>query len=100
MLRTRLVMGTLLAVFAAGILVVDQAYPPYYPFLTVLVLVLSVAGCWELLQLLPPETRPRPWLCAAAVTALALANKSSWELIAIIFAAAVLGAFLVEMAAF
>lgn len=105
MLRTRLWMGALLIGLVAGMLAVDRHLQPWYPFLLLLLLVLAVAGCVELLHLLPAERRPDRWLCTAGVAALVLANWSRvlgagdvWLVIAGVFAAVILAAFLLEMA--
>src|SRR5262249_28455427 len=58
MLRTRLWMGAVLIALAAGVLVLDGWCAPYFPFLFVVVLGLSLLGCFEVLRLLPPERRP------------------------------------------
>ena len=115
MLRTRLWMGVILIALTVGVLVLDQWLTPWYPFLFVLVLLLTLVGCQELLQLLGPVRRPRPALCYTAVTALVAANwlpvlggwpgsppmdRDRWACIAAVFAAVILAAFVVEMAAF
>jgi phosphatidate cytidylyltransferase len=110
-------MGTLLITLALGALILDQRLArPWSPFLFVLVLLLSLLGCYELLQLL--ETRPRPpaWLCYTGITCLvasnwlpiviarlslrSTANGEPWTWICLVFAAVVIAAFLVEMTAF
>jgi phosphatidate cytidylyltransferase len=105
-------MGSILAVLAVGVLVIDQWLPPWYPFLFALVLGLSLVACFEMLALLGPARRPSPWLCYLAVTALVAANwcahvpglrhldNNPWRWLAGTFAAAVLSAFLTEMATF
>lgn len=116
MLRMRLGMGALLIAVTVGILVLDQRLKPWYPFLLVLVLGLTLRACSELLGLLGPPARPAAWLCYLAVAALVLTNwlpallaalapassRSSdpWRWIGGVFAAVVLAAFLVEMASF
>ena len=117
MLRTRLWMGTLLIALAIGAVVLDQwLTPPWYPFLFVLVLLLALLGCHEVLHLLGTGRRPASWLCYTAVTCLVSANwlpvvfaalsprstvnRDPWTWISAVFAAAVLAAFLAEMAAF
>lgn len=107
MLRTRLWMGAILIALTVGALVLDQWLEPWYPFLFVLVLLLTVVGCYELLQLLGSTRRPPAWRCYTAVIALVASNWLSsvhaadpWVWIAGIFAAVVLGAFVAEMAAF
>ena len=60
MLRTRLWMGTILIGLTVGALVLDQRLAPWYPFLFVLVLLLTLVGCHELLRLLGTTRRPSP----------------------------------------
>jgi phosphatidate cytidylyltransferase len=100
-------MGALLIVLAAGVLAVDQRLKPWAPFLFVLLLGLAEAACYELLHLLPPPRRPAGWLCSLGVAGLVTANWAAavcgwepWRLIAGVFGAVVLAAFLVEMARF
>jgi phosphatidate cytidylyltransferase len=118
MLRTRLWMGAVLVALAVGVLVVDpRLATPWYPFLFVVVLGLALAACYELIQLLGTERRLPAWYCYAAIAALVLANwlphvidasvdvgqrgaVNPWTCIASVFALAMLGAYLVEMATF
>lgn len=107
MLRTRLWMGAILIALAAGVLVVDQRLPPWFPFLFVLAAALGLAACHELLQLLSPPRRPKALLCHLGVFSLIAANWVAaclkidpWHLIAGVFAGVILAAFLVEMATF
>jgi phosphatidate cytidylyltransferase len=114
MLRTRLWMGALLIAAAAGVLVVDQRFEPWYPFLLLLVLGLSLLACFELRHLLGAGPRPPAAICYTAVSALVLANWPAhlartlslpwdldpWHWISGVFAGVVLAAFLVEMATF
>src|SRR4051794_34339175 len=51
MLQTRLWMGTVLVLVTAGMLVFDQRLAPWFPFLLVFVLGLSLAACHELVSL-------------------------------------------------
>jgi phosphatidate cytidylyltransferase len=111
MLRTRLWMGAVLIGLVVGVLVVDQALAPWFPFLFALVAALALACMWELLSLLNPVVRPARWMCLVGVAAIMVANwlphlpwapngVSAWELIAGVFAAFVVLMFLVEMATF
>jgi phosphatidate cytidylyltransferase len=100
-------MGGLLALLAAGVLVVDQWMRPYHPFLLVFLLFLACAGCQEMVFLIPYERRPARWLCLTAVTVLILANWPPhllgglpWDWLAGTFAVVVLSCFLMEMALF
>jgi phosphatidate cytidylyltransferase len=111
MLRTRLWMGALLVALVVLMLAVDQA--PWFPFLFLLLLVLSLASCVELLRLLAPLGKPPPWLCYGALLVVLGANwlahlpepPSGWSVepwfwVGSAFAAAVLAAFVTEMALF
>jgi phosphatidate cytidylyltransferase len=107
MLSTRIWMGTILAVLAAGVLVLDQWFAPWYPILFIFLVFMAWVGCRELLNLLPVERRPSAWLCYAAVIALILANwpahfwdRDAWPWVLGTFTAVVLSAFLAEMATF
>src|SRR5689334_13091015 len=111
MLRTRLWMGAVLIALAVATLAFDQ--PPWFPFLFLLVMVLALLACRELLDLLG-KSRPAGWLCVLGVAGVLLANwpahlplasgdprvtPGPWPLVLSAFAAFVLAAFLVEMAA-
>ena len=116
MLRTRLWMGTILIGLTVGVLVLDQRLEPWYPFLFVLVLLVTLVGCHELLRLVGTTRRLSLWACLAAVTILVAANwlpsvgprlvpglainPDPWAWIVGVFAAVVLASFVVEMAAF
>lgn len=113
MLRTRLLMGSVLIAVAVGALVLDQYLAPWFPFLFVLVLAASCLACAELLHLLGAERGPSPWFCYPAVIALVVANwlahvplktirisADPWDWILSTFICVVLGVFLVEMASF
>jgi phosphatidate cytidylyltransferase len=100
-------MGAILTALAAGVLFLDQALSPVYPFLFGLVIQLALSACRELLDLLPAARRPPAWLCYPAVVALIAANwpahfleHDAWPWVWGIFAAVVLSAFLAEMATF
>jgi phosphatidate cytidylyltransferase len=103
-------MGTILVLLAVGMLVVDRHLAPWYPFLFLVLLGLSLTGCFELLHLLDSARRPSPFLCYLAITAIIVANwpahlpgssqPQPWPWIAGTFAAVVLSIFLVEMATF
>jgi phosphatidate cytidylyltransferase len=114
MLRTRLWMGAILIALVTSVLVFDQQFEPWYPFLLVFVLVLAVVGTVELVGIIDEERRPPLWLCLAGVVGVLLANwpahlgqPPSWIAatyafagVAGAFAALVLAAFLTEMATF
>src|SRR5260370_11268623 len=107
MLRTRLWMGMLLVVLSAGLLLIDRA--PWYPFLFVMLLGLSLAACYELVHLVVPARRPASWLCLAAVALVIAANwpahfpgmcGTPWLWLAGTFSGLMVAVFLVEMANF
>ena len=116
MLKTRLWMGAILIALSIGVLVLDDLLPPGYPFLFVLVLLLSLIACYELHGLLDASKRPPLWLSLLAVTCLLVANwapdfftrlltnqradSDPWHWIIGSFTVIVLLAFLVEMATF
>jgi phosphatidate cytidylyltransferase len=111
MLRTRLIVGTILAALTAGMLLLDRHLAPWFPFLFAVVMVLSSLGMLELLRLLPPARSPRAAVCLAGVFTVVGLNWlpllwGRWtsaiglEWVAQGFAAVVLFAFLVEMVRF
>jgi phosphatidate cytidylyltransferase len=108
-LHTRLWMGAILIALTVGMLVGDRHLAPWYPFLFLFVAGLGLAGCRELVGLLPPERRPHVPLCYAGVLALACANwgvhritpgTSPWPMLAAFLTGFVLIVFLYEMARF
>ncbi len=108
MLRTRIWMGALLIALTLGDVFLDQALAPYYPFLLLIVLGLSLAACAELRALLSIFQPLPAWLSLGSVAALILTNwlaqviqpGAAWSWIVTAFAGIVLAAFLAEMAAF
>src|SRR5262245_8560365 len=74
MLQTRLWMGAVLIVLAAGMLIVDQWLAPWFPFMFVFVLCLSLAACAEVTHLLGPSRPPHPLVCYGGIVVLVLAN--------------------------
>src|SRR4051794_25704678 len=74
MLRTRLWMGAVLIVLTVGMLVGDQYLAPWFPFLFLFQLSLSLAGCHELIALLGREREPQAPVCYLGLTCLACAN--------------------------
>lgn len=119
MLRTRLWVGIGLILLAGTLLVLDQPTAPFFPFLLLLAVVLSVLATWELTHLLAGPSQPRTWFCLAAVLLVLLANwpahvwpalkdwwkwespsSDPWHWIFGVFTAVVLAAFLVEIAYF
>jgi phosphatidate cytidylyltransferase len=101
-------MGAVLIALAAAMLVFDQQFEPWFPFLLTFVVVLAVGATVELLDLLAPDRRPPRGLCLLAVPAVLLANwpahvgfaPDPWRAVLGAFGAAVLATFLAEMATF
>ncbi len=117
MLRTRLIVGTILAALTAAMLLLDERFAPWFPFLAATVLFLSVLGTMELVDLLPAEKRPNLTLALGGVVLLLVLNwapiirgdrlklhltasEQAWWSVAQGFAAVILLACLVEMARF
>src|SRR5262249_36671351 len=105
MLRTRLWMGALLIVLAAGVLAFDRG--PWYPFLFALLTLIGAAAAYELQRLLQAMNGPPAWLGVGGVLAVLLANWPAhvwngdpWAWILAVFAAVILVTFLREMAVF
>jgi len=111
MLRTRLWMGALLILLAAGVLRLDPE--PYYPLWLALLTLLSVLAVVELRRLLPHHQRPPLAVVLPATLAVLLANwpahlpetpqglgPDPWRHVSGVLAAAALAAFLAEMAVF
>jgi phosphatidate cytidylyltransferase len=120
-MRTRIIVGTVMAVVAACILVLDLYLEPAYPFLLLVVLLLAWAACSELHRLLRAlPHRPPFWLCAGGVLAVLLANWPvhildflyrgqgqgdahqqlglvPWQFVTFTFAAVAMAAFVAEM---
>ena len=59
MLKTRLWMGAVLIALTIGMLVGDQHLAPWFPFLFMFQLVLSMAACHELVNLLGRQRAPQ-----------------------------------------
>lgn len=96
MLRTRLIVGAVLAAVAGCVLAFDQG--PYFPGMLVLAVVASALATLEFRALMPAATRPRLVPALLGVLAVMLAN---WlpraDSVSLAFAGVVLAAFLVEM---
>jgi phosphatidate cytidylyltransferase len=127
MIRTRVLVGVLLALGAGGVLVGDtqlaQRGFAYFPFLFAFLMLAGVLGARELIRLFPPLFRPRGPLVVAGVLLLIAANwyplihlrhhappasdgapvyysttpGSPWPALVAVFVAVMLAAFLVEM---
>jgi phosphatidate cytidylyltransferase len=114
MIRTRLWVGTLLALGAAGVLVGDTLLArhgfPFFPFLLAFLLFAGTAGARELVRLFPPATRPSEPLVTCGVLLLLAANwypaarfqfetapASPWAMLVVVFVGVQMGAFALEM---
>lgn len=103
MLKTRLWMGSILAAFAAGMLLLDPYLAPVYPFLLIFHITLTCAGAVEMILLLGPNRRPQVATTLLGVFALGIANwlahlaPSPWGVIVGVFIAMALAVFMWEM---
>jgi phosphatidate cytidylyltransferase len=109
MLKTRLWMGAVLIALTIGMLVGDQHLAPWFPFLFLFQLALSMAACHEMVNLLGGQRAPQKIVCYAGVVVFVLANwlinyptphAHSWTMLIGILAGFVLIVFLYEMAIF
>jgi phosphatidate cytidylyltransferase len=117
MLRTRLIVGTILTALAGGMLFLDESTSPWFPFLFATALLLSILGTLELVRLLPQSKRPNLTLCVAGVCLVVVLNwaptirmsgltgsvdrpPNAWWFIDQGLAVVLLLAFFVEMAKF
>src|ERR1017187_4965072 len=109
MLTTRLWMGTVLIALTVGLLVGDQLLAPWFPFLFLFQLGLTVAACFEFIQVLGPNRTPQQAVCYVGVVVFVFANwlinypaphAQSWTILLGILAGFLLLAFLYEMAGF
>jgi phosphatidate cytidylyltransferase len=117
MLGTRLIVGTILAALTAAMILLDERFAPWFPFLFGTIALLVTLSTLELLAILPAATRPNPVLSLIGVlTVFALAwgpiltpgsvkarmhlpdDASHWVLTG--FIVVVLAAFIFEMATF
>ena len=109
MLKTRLWMGAILIVLTIGMLLADQHLAPYFPFLFLFQLGLSLAACHELVNLLGPKRAPQSVVCYLGVITFVLANwlinlpnlqANSWTMLIGILTGFLLLVFLYEMTTF
>jgi phosphatidate cytidylyltransferase len=117
MIRTRLLVGSILALAAAGVLIVDDDFPPWFPCLFACLAAAGVAAGRELVHLFPGAYRPSAPLTIAAILLCLAANwypvlgnargaavhpwpMQGYAFAAVLFAftAALLASFLLEMA--
>jgi phosphatidate cytidylyltransferase len=109
MLSTRLLVGSVLVALTVGMLVADQHLAPWFPFLFVFVIGLSLAACRELVVLLGANRRPQIAVSYLGVLLLGLANwlvhllnpqGDPWPWVLAILTGLVGAVFLYEMALF
>ncbi|HEY1188004.1 MAG TPA: phosphatidate cytidylyltransferase [Gemmata sp.] len=114
MIRTRLWVGSLLALGAAGVLFGDSWLAgngfAWFPFLFAFLMLAGTLGSRELVRLFPAPQRPSEALVTSGVLLALLANwypvirlqfsarpASAWALLVFVFAGVVIAAFLLEM---
>lgn len=110
MIGTRVLVGSILALAAVGILIGDGYLAPWFPCLFVCLMALGVLAGRELVRLIPGTYRPPELLVLAGILLCLAANwyptiraeaghatGSVWPLLVFIFAAVQIAAFLVEM---
>ena len=115
MLKTRLWMGAVLIALTFGMLVGDQHLAPYFPFLFLFQIGLTLTACHELVNLLGPQRVPQKAICYLGVAVFVFANwlihyatRSSstgandffWLVLLGILTGFLLATFLYEMAIF
>jgi phosphatidate cytidylyltransferase len=113
MIRTRVIVGSVLALAAGGVLVGDRWLAPWFPCLFACLLLAAVLATHELVRLFPPVFRPPGALAGFGVIAVVTANwyavaqrdvlgslpvvESPWVPVLLAFVGVVLVGFLVEM---
>jgi phosphatidate cytidylyltransferase len=113
MIRTRLIVGTVLTAAAAGLLVGDTDLAPVYPVLFFCLVLVGQVAAAELVRLFPTPFRPNVLLTAFGVSAVLVANwvyhlseypwhqprppESPWPPVLAAFVGVVLVGFLVEI---
>jgi len=106
MIRTRIIVGTILALAAGGILVGDDHLAPgWFPCLFVCLMALGVLAGRELVNLIPQPFKPSECLvvtgtvlCLAANwVPVALGSGAVWQLVVVVLAATLMLALLLEM---
>ncbi len=109
-MRTRLIVGGLLTLFAAGVFYGDHVLGPPYPFLGLLAVLLIFRGTYEFVNLIAPARRPVYWVVAVGTWAVLSGHWGAGHFNLgptgaalrgmICFAFGVILAFLVEMRTF
>jgi phosphatidate cytidylyltransferase len=114
MIRTRLLVGTLLTLGAAGVLLGDtwlvSRGMPWFPFLFVFLMAAGVLGSRELVRLFPQTHRPSEQFVTCGVLLLLAANwypalrlefgaavGSPWAMLVFVFVGVLIAGFLLEM---
>jgi phosphatidate cytidylyltransferase len=112
MIRTRILVGSLLALAAVCVLVVDGYLKPWFPCLFLCLTALGVLAGRELVRLFPPSYRPsQPFVVTAVLICLASswypvvrsqlgfapAAMGPWAFLVFTLAAVLVAAFLLEM---
>lgn len=114
MIRTRIIVGSMLAAAAVGVLVGDAYLAPWFPCLFVCLIAAAAFGSRELVGLFPANFRPCRSLVLGGIVALIVANwydtiraqlapglpasGSPWSIVALAFIGFLLFGFLHEMA--
>jgi phosphatidate cytidylyltransferase len=92
-MRTRIIVGNLLAAFTIALLVGDRHLAPWFPILFVALAFIGVVATRELLALFPADIRPATGLTIGGVLAVMVANWVPLIAPAIAWPLAVLAAF-------
>jgi len=105
MIRTRIVVGSLLAVAAAGIVVADTYLAPWFPCLFACLMFTGIIATRELVRLFPAAMRPPAWptaigVCVILASNFTLPSADSGSRLIGIAVGVFFAAFLVEMVRF
>lgn len=112
-MRTRIIVGTFLALAVGAVLIGDQWLGPWFPSLLICIALLGIFAGRELIRLLPPIFRPKRIVTLGGVVLILLSNwygvfqresslglpasPSPWAPVLFTFTAVVLAAFLDEI---
>jgi phosphatidate cytidylyltransferase len=110
MIRTRIIVGSILAIAAVGFLVADGYLEPWYPCLFVCLLVLGILAGRELIRLIPANVQPSELLVLIGIvlcltanwvpvvgTAIGRSTGPAWSMVLFTYVAMMLAAFGLEM---
>ena len=113
MIRTRVLVGSILGWGTLALLVGDRYLAPWFPVLFVTIVFVAVLMTRELVRLFPPHTRPFGPFLILGVVATITANwypvaqqslpailpplASAWEAVVFVFVGVVVAAFLIEV---